>query len=284
MLRHFSTSTKTFQLYKTPSKWANLPPEQILALYKERSLKLVGQNKFNQDELNALLSTSKYTGIPEHEIKRIYTKGEVGVFEILNEKYQDNYNPPKFQFDEYPENAQQIIRDHREQREYNRIAAYEMPHLVKYRQEYKPTVDKPLKFKFVKYLGESDYKANQKVSLVVKLSDLKLDEKQQHKFKVLSGTRFNHDLQELKMSYNKLGSSLQNSKELSQQFSRLLKESKDLSKDDFSDIPLDLRYFNKLKSNDHNKKLNRYKLKFPEEWKRPEDAPKERKSVLDLIE
>ncbi|KAH3685638.1 hypothetical protein WICPIJ_003385 [Wickerhamomyces pijperi] len=283
--RAFSNSAKSLQkpLYTTPSKWLDLPPQQILDLYKERSVKMLGKNKYDEDELKALLKTSSLTGISGYEITRLYTKGEVGAFELSNANYEDNYNPEKFQYDEYPENAQQIIRDHRDQREYNRIAAYEMPHLAKYRQEYKPATNSPLKFKFINYLGESEFKANHKVSLLVKLSDLGLNEKQQHKFKVLSGTRYNYDTDEIKISLNKHNSSTANAKELSVIFQNLLRESKDLT-DDFSDIPLDKRFFNKQKSNEHNKKLARYNLKFPEEWKKPENAPKKVKTVLDLVE
>lgn len=283
--RAFSVSSKAFQkpLYASPSKWLDLPPQQILDLYKERSLRMLGKNKYDENELQALLKTSELTGISKYEITRLYTKGEVGAFELSNENYEDNYSPEKFQYDEYPENAQQIIRDHRDQREYNRIAAYEMPHLSKYRQEYKRAENSPLKFKFINYLGESEFKANNKVSLLAKLEDLGLNEKQQHKFKVLSGTRYNYDTEEIKISLNKHNSSTANAKELSVIFQNLLNEAKDL-KDDFSDIPLDKRFFNKQKSNDHNKRLDRYKLKFPEEWKKPENAPKKVKSLLDFVE
>lgn len=283
--KQFSTSVaKLSDVYLHPEQWAGKPAQEILELYQKRRSLLGPHFKPNDAELAALKTTSSHTGVAPHIIERLYYGGEPVAHDLAGLKFEDDYSPKKFQFDEYPEAAQEIIRDHREQREYNRIAAYEMPHLAKYRQEYKPSTknDKPVTYKYTTYLGEEDYSANKKVTLTLKLEDLALGEKEAHKFKVLAGVRYDASKDLLKMSCDRFDQPLQNTRYLSDVLSSLIKESKDLT-DDLGDVPLDQRHVEARERKRKNKMKAVYKTQFPEEWKRPQDAPKTEKSVLETI-
>lgn len=281
--RLFSSSSKASQqLALRPKEWIDLPAEEILKLSKTRRYLLGSDFKFDQDELNALKSTSKHTGVSQIDIEKLYYRGERAACEISGSRFEDDHTPQPFEFDEYPEAAQEIIREHREQREYNRIAAYEMPHLAKYRQQYVPPVDKPVTFKYTSYVGEDDYEANRKVVLTVKVKDLKLGEKETHKFKVLSGSRYDYSTDVFKIATDRFTEPLQNTRYLSDVLKRLIEESRDL-KDDLSDIPLDIRHTQARLKKSRARKHEKLKLSFPESWKRPQDAPVVEKGVLDYL-
>ena len=79
---------------------------------------------------------------------------------------------------------------------------------------------------------------NRKVTLKVSLRDLNLNPKQQHKFKVLAGDKFNHDEDTFQLKSERYPEAAQNVNWLVDTFNKLLTEAKDLSKDDYSDIPL----------------------------------------------
>jgi small subunit ribosomal protein S35 len=284
--RAFSRSaTVLSDIALTPKKWLGLPPQEIIRLSKVRRATLGGKFTHDSDELAALLTTSTHTGVSKRDIKILYQKGEVGAYQVEGVKFEDDHTPLPFEYDEYPEAAQQIIRDHREQREYNRIAAYEMPHLVKYRQKYEPAAkgEKPITYKYTTYLGEPEYAANRKVRLTVKVSDLGLDEQQAHKFKVLAGARYDSNTDVFKTSTDRFEEPLQNTRFLSDTLNSLLSESKDLSKESFSDIPLDTRHTAKRLSKAKIRQRRYRSLAFPESWKRPQDAPKTGKTVLDYV-
>lgn len=265
-----------------PEKWAGKPPQEILELFQKRRSLLGPHFKPNDAELSALKTTSSHTGVAPHIIEKLYRGGETAAYDLSGVKYEDDYSPPKFQYDEYPEAAQEIIRDHREQREYNRIAAYEMPHLAKYRQEYTPQEGKPVTYKYTTYLGEEHYAANKKVTLTLQVADLGLGEKETHKFRVLAGVRYDGSKDQFKMSCERFDEPLQNTRYLSDVLSTLIKESKDLT-DDLSDVPLDQRHIQARERKRKNKKKALFGLDFPEQWKRPEDAPKTEKTLLQTL-
>ncbi|ODV97887.1 hypothetical protein PACTADRAFT_37907 [Pachysolen tannophilus NRRL Y-2460] len=252
-----------------PAKWKGLPSEDIFKLYQERVLTLGPHYKKSKEELEALLTTSADTGFTLKQIQKIYEGGELSAFEVERLSADDDFTPQPYLFDDYPSQAHDMINEHREQRQYNRIAAYEMPLLAKYRKEYKrPSVStKPVTYRYTTYLGES-HPAERKVVLSLKVKDLGLDGRQEHKFKLLAGVRYDYQTDCFKMSSERYPEPAQNARFLSDTLNRLLAESKDLSKDDFSDIPIDTRY---IKSKISKKKNKDYQ--FPEEWKRPEDAP-----------
>lgn len=266
-------------LYLEPSKWKGLPSEKIFHLYRERIVRLGSKYKPCDEELQALLSTSQVTGVLERDIKKIYYNGEKGAADILGGGLQDSYSPRPFMFDELPSQAQDLVAQHREQRFYNRLAAYELPLLAQYRQPYRKLSAKthPVQYRFTTYLGE-DHPNACKVVLRVKTKDLGLNAKELHKFRLLAKTRYDHLTDVFKMSSDKFPEAAQNTRYLNDVFMKLLKESKDLT-DDFSDVPLDTRH-----TQAKNLRKKKHNYVFPEEWKRPEDAPKPKFNIVNEIE
>ncbi|AOA63072.1 37S ribosomal protein S24, mitochondrial [Komagataella phaffii CBS 7435] len=273
VVRNFHQAVRLLQetpLFLTPEKWKGLPSEKIFQLYQERVLSLGPKYTKDKHELEALLSTSKDTGFTYRQIQKIYEGGEISAYEVERKSVADDFKPQPFMFDDYPSQAHDLIDEHREQRYYNRVAAYELPQLAKFRQEFKkpsPT-EKPLRFRYTTYLGES-HPAERKVVLECRVSDLQLGPKESHKFKLLASVRYDHSTGLFKMSSDRFPEPTQNAKYLTQMFNRLLAESKNL-KDSFEDVPLDTRHTKAKLSKKHRKK----DYKFPASWNRPEDAPK----------
>ncbi|CDF87718.1 probable 37S ribosomal protein S24,mitochondrial [Zygosaccharomyces bailii ISA1307] len=263
-----ANSTHT-NLYLEPAKWKGLPSEKIFQLYRERIAKFGSRYQPCEEELQALLSTSEDTGVLKRDIRKIYYNGEKGAVDISGGSLKDNYSPTPFMFDELPSQAQDLVAQHREQRFYNRLAAYELPLLTQYRQEYKRLSPKthPVEYRFTTYIGEEHPNAR-KVVLKTKVSDLGLNDKQRHKFCVLATTRYDSTTDIFKMSSDRHPEPAQNARYLSDVFQKLLKESKDMS-DDFSDVPLDTRH-----TQAKMLRKKRHDYIFPDEWKRPQDAPK----------
>lgn len=256
-----------------PSKWKGLPSEEIFKLFKQR-FQILGPKYYkSKDELEALLSTSKDSGFTYDQIRKIYENGDQLADTIeknVTNEIDGMVNNNVFDYDDYTTYAHILVDEHREQREFNRIAAYEMPLLLKFRQPYerKELSQFPIRYRFTTYIGEQ-HPLERKVVATLKVSDLKLDDKQSHKFKLLSGVRYNYMTDEFKISCERYPEPAQNARFISDTLNRLVKEAKDL-KDDFSDVPLDTRHI-KLKL--FKKKQARKDVEFPEEWKRPQDAP-----------
>lgn len=273
--RAFSSSVKILNeqpLYMEPAKWKGLPSDKIFRLFQERVLTLGPKYTKSKEELEALLSTSKDTGFTLRQIQQIYQEGEEAAFNIEKKKFDDSFTTQPFMFDDYSSQAHDIIAEHREQRHYNRIAAYEMPLLAQFRQPYIRPKDKPVSYRYTTYLGES-HPAERKVVLSLKTNSLGLNDRQLHKFRLLAGVRFDYLTDEFKMSSDRYPEPAQNVRFLSGVLDKLVKEASDLT-DDFSDVPLDTRFVDaKLKKKQHRHKRN---FKFPDEWKRPQDAPVEK--------
>lgn len=265
---NISTDSESNELFLNPSAWKGLEPQRIIELYWERKTKLGSAYEKNEDELNALLSTADFSGIPKPEIKKIYNDKNIGNFRVNLNKDVLKYGLRPFQFDELPSAAIDIVEEHREQRFYNRLAAYELPLLAKYRQEYKKPSSRayPITYRYTSYLGE-DHPNSKKVVVSVYTKDLGLGTKELHKFRLLARTRYDHQSDLFKMSSDKFESAAQNARYLHDILQRLIAESKDLT-DDFSDIPLDTRH-----TIAKNLRKKRHNYEFPEEWKRPQDAP-----------
>ncbi|SCU96862.1 LAFA_0G08504g1_1 [Lachancea sp. 'fantastica'] len=266
-------------LYLDPSKWQRLKPDQIFGLYRERMVKLGSQYKPCKEELNALLSTSEHTGVPAASIRSLYYGGEEAAHSLAGSNMQNDYRPTPFMFDDLPSQAQTLVQQHREQRFYNRLAAYELPSLVQYRQEYKRPSQRtnPVTYRYTTYIGEN-HPNSRKVVLSLKTKDLELNDKEVHKFRLLARTRYDHLTDVFKMSSDRYPEAAQNARYLSDTLQALIKEAKNLE-DDFSDVPLDTRH-----TTAKNLRKNTRNYKFPEEWKRPQDAPKELVNLTGLLQ
>ncbi|CCH62592.1 hypothetical protein TBLA_0H03110 [Henningerozyma blattae CBS 6284] len=191
---------------------------------------------------------------------------------------QEKSTLPKFDFDELPSIAQDLVDQHREQRFYNRIAAYELPLLVKFRQEYiPPSTDSVLSFRYTTYPGEEttpgSVPAASKVVLTISMDKLKYSDKEKHKLAILSGTNYNPITKTFKFSCNKYQNKLENKYYLINIWNQLITELKDTS-DMFEDVPIDKRYAQTIERRRKRKSGARSICAFPKEWERPEDAPK----------
>ncbi|KAI5966274.1 RSM24 [Candida pseudojiufengensis] len=276
LIRQYSNKP---DLFLNPHAWEGLPADQIFQLHQIRKNYMGKAYNPTNEERTAILST--ITSLARSKPNLDYS------FEIENFKerimnntpMKDRGNPQKLS-NQYVINSGNIPHNERRFEQLNRIAAYEMPLLVKYREKYIPPdpKDSPIKLIYNSdFSNETSNKFNRKVTLQVKLQDLNLNKEQEHKFKILSGKRFHHDLQTFQLKSEKYQTASQNVTWLINTFNKLLKESKDLSKELFEDIPLDKR---------HMKTWTKKPIpNFPENWKKPEDAPVKRHDIIsDLVE
>ncbi|SCV04678.1 LAMI_0H18206g1_1 [Lachancea mirantina] len=275
-----SVASKTSSdLYLKPNKWKGLKPEKIFQLYSERIFRLGTSYKPCHEELEALLSTSEHTGSSPSAIKAVYYGGEQAANEILSKNESaDDFRPKPFMFDELPSQAQTLVQQHREQRFYNRLTAYELPLLAQYRQDYRRPSNKthPVTYRYTSYIGES-HSNSRKVVMSVKTADLGLNAVQLHKLRLLAKTRYDAISDVLKISSDQYPEPFQNARYLSGRLSKLIEEARNLE-GDFSNVPLDTRHIAAK-----NLRRKGHSHIFPEEWKRPEDAPKEFVNVVDVI-
>lgn len=251
-------------LYLNPHAWDGLPADQVFQLHRLR----VDRGAFPSDkERNAILQTVEQLRA-NNKPKLLY------VYELDNFKERFMNNDFKKKPIQKLSNTEVVNRgatphEQRRNEHLHRVAAYEMPLLAKYRQQYQPTGN-PLKITYkLDFSDDAAAEHNRHVSLAVKLEDLKLLPEQTQKFLVLAGEKFSFADKTFRLKTARFGTATQNAKWLVERFNALLAEAKDLSKETFADIPVDTRH----------SKAPKQKLQFPEEWKRPQDAPVEKNRV-----
>ncbi|KAI9838807.1 MAG: 37S ribosomal protein S24, mitochondrial, partial [Thelocarpon superellum] len=189
-------------------------------------------------------------------------------FLAMGEKDEKTYPaPPEFEEDEMSSLGHGFLEQHREIREFARIAAWEMPLLSKLAQPFVPPAhDQPLRFRYTTYMGET-HPAEKKVVVEFCTRDLPgLTESQREKLIKLVGVRYNPETDVVKMSSEMFETQAQNKRYLGDLVDTLLREARD-SKDTFADIPFDFRH--------HTYKT---RLSFPEEWRM---TPERRQHLLD---
>ncbi|GLA49983.1 37S ribosomal protein S24, mitochondrial [Aspergillus niger] len=161
-----------------------------------------------------------------------------------------------FNDDEMTSMAYAQLEQHREIREYARIAAWDMPLLSKLAKPFTlPPESHILRFRYTTYMGEQ-HPAEPKVVVELSSKDLTpkyLTEAQRQTFLKLVGVRYNPQTDIVRMSCEKFPLRAQNKRYLGDTIKSLIKEAKE--GDSFADIPLDLRH--------HKPKVTR---RFPESW------------------
>jgi small subunit ribosomal protein S35 len=147
------------------------------------------------------------------------------------------------------------LEEHRELREYARLAAWELPLLSQLAKPFElPTVATPFRFRYTSYLGEK-HPATNKVVVEFQLHDIQdMTLQQKDKLIKLAGPRFKPDTGFVKMSCEMFDTQDQNKRFLAETIKKLLDEARD-PKDTFADVPFDFRY-HKMKP----------KYEFPQEW------------------
>ncbi|OCK74955.1 hypothetical protein K432DRAFT_429715 [Lepidopterella palustris CBS 459.81] len=147
------------------------------------------------------------------------------------------------------------LEQHRELREYARLAAWELPLLSKLAKPFEPpSKATPLRFRYTTYLGEN-HPAAKKVVVEFCASDMpNLTPQQKDKLIKLAGVRYNPSTDIVKMSCEMFETQAQNKRYLADTINNLLAEARD-EKDTFADVPFDFR---------HHKPKVRHE--FPKEW------------------
>lgn len=261
-VRQIRFNSKT-PLYLNPHAWENLPADRIFELHNLRKDALKENYNPNDEERRAILSTFQDLSKVKPTLDYVY---EIDNFK---ERFMNNtparlrgLPPKRSNVNVVP--STKTLHDERRKDHLNRVMAFEMPLLAKYRQPYTPKTNKetPIKLTYHSDFSNSSNNSNRKVTLTVELKDLQLNEKQQKKFIILAGNKINHDTNILKFSVDESEQPTQNARIIVGRFNKLMEAAKDLT-DDFADIPIDIR------STISKKKVP----VFPKEWKKPQDAP-----------
>ncbi|KAL8760341.1 MAG: hypothetical protein Q9199_000123 [Rusavskia elegans] len=214
-----------------------------------------------ESELQGMVSQAVYDisreAPRERDIPPRITPGLMAMGEIDE---QDSGEDEDFEGDDITSTAHGELEQHREIREYARIASWEMPMLSKLAKPFVlPPQDKPLRFRYTTYMGET-HPAAKKVVLEFCTRDLPgLSEAQRIKLVKLIGVRYNPETDLVKMSCEMFETQAQNKRYLGDLVDTLMAEAQDAS-DMFEDVPLDFR---------HHK--SKPKFEFPEKWKLTEE-------------
>lgn len=266
-------------------------PEEIL----EKGFKQMESSKYNKsdDQLQPMLDAAKKLGVSTEDVKKLYAEVQVGAapYEKLTPEQKQQVDKQEieslktptldepFKFDDLPPLGHLLLYEHRVQREYNRIAAYELPQLTKFVTPYKPPKkDEVLKFRYTTYMGE-DHPAETKVTVTFKSAAMGLGEKETHKLRVLAGNRYNKGTDEIKISADRFPEQAQNKRFLGEVVQDLVTNAKDQT-DPMSDVPIDTRHTEaKLRRN----KPIYPQHTFPKEWARPDEAPKPKNDIFSSI-
>lgn len=254
-------------LYLNPHAWQGLPADRVFQLHQ---LNKQQDGYFPSDqERHAVLSTfASLSGKNAPKLEYVY---EIDNFKerFMNNDFNRKPIPKRSNVDVRGKGS--TPHEQRKIDQFHRICAFEMPLLAKYRQPY-TGYDKsasPLQFTFyTDFSDDVSAKENRVVSLRVNVADLSLDEGQRKKFIILADRHFDHRNQAFVMKCLRYNVATQNARWLCESFNRLLSESRDLLKESFADIPIDTRGA-RVRSTPQ----------FPEEWKRPQDAPVRRNNV-----
>ncbi|KAF2193743.1 hypothetical protein K469DRAFT_652305 [Zopfia rhizophila CBS 207.26] len=147
------------------------------------------------------------------------------------------------------------LEQHRELREYARLAVWELPLLSQFAKPFElPNASTPFRFRYTSYLGEK-HPATNKVVVEFSASDMSdLTPQQKDKLIKLAGPRYNPDTGIIKMSCELFDTQAQNKRFLGDTITKLLAEARD-PKETFEDVPFDFR---------HHKPKVRHE--FPKEW------------------
>ncbi|CAI5757549.1 unnamed protein product [Candida verbasci] len=277
LARSFSTTICRLKpLYLNPHAWKDLPADQIFELHETRKKYLGDAYNPTNEERTAILSTVSSLVKNQPTLDYAYEIENFKERLMNNTPMKDRGKPQKLNNQFVIDNGA-IPHNQRRIENLNRVAAFEIPLLAKYRQPYqpKPKYQTPLKLIYQSdFSNETNSQYNRLVKLEVKLRDLELDLKQEYKFKVLAGKHFNHDLNTFKLKSDRHAEVAQNVNYLVSTFNKLLTEAKDLT-DDMSDVPLDKRHMKTI--------IGKKQPQFPKEWEKQEDAPVKRHRIIEHL-
>ncbi|KAL2358508.1 mitochondrial ribosomal subunit protein-domain-containing protein [Cryomyces antarcticus] len=176
-------------------------------------------------------------------------------FWTMGEEAQDMGPDEEFNEDDISSLAHGELEQHREFREYARLAAWEMPMLSKLVTPFQPPSQaQPLRFRYTSYMGEQHPAAN-KVVVEFCPADLPdLSPQQRDKLVKLAGARYNPATEIVKISCEMFETQAQNKRYLGDVVGSLMREARDAA-DDFADVPFDFRHHKPKRA-----------LAFPDAW------------------
>ncbi|KAK0644496.1 mitochondrial ribosomal subunit protein-domain-containing protein [Cercophora newfieldiana] len=226
-------------------KWDQLPAEEVAKL-----------DKLTKEVIQETAAIRRPTKVSK---TAFWNEAEPDTDLITDEVGEDD-----FEENDMTSMAHGKLEEHREYREYARIAVWEMPLLAKFAKPFQPPKsDEVLRFRYTTYMGEL-HPADKKVVVEFSPADFKdLTDIQRLKLKKLAGARYNPEKDIIKMSCEQFEHQAQNKRYLGDLVKDMITAAKDPT-DTFEDIPLDLRH--------HRVKV---KHKFPKEWLLTEERKKE---------
>lgn len=283
-------SLSSSELIHRPELWKGLPSSVVVQLYRARVISLGKNYQKSEAELKSILSCAA-NPLEAQTLYNIYNSTEADIYKADSETDYDNYitegeymeDPLEpYGYDEYPTGAQDIVRDFRDLLEFNRKAAFELPQLTKFRKEYKPISksDAPVIYKYTRFIGES-HPGERKVVLQLKLKDLNLSEPASHKFKLLAGSKYDHQTDIFLMSSDRFLEPAQNASFLSDVLDDLINESNN-NPEEYADIPLDKRHT--IAKYSKKQRKNKKFIPFPKEWIKPQTADKKHVSLSGIAD
>ena len=188
----------------------------------------------------------------------------------MGEDDAENIGPdPEYEGDDVTSLGHGELEQHREMREYARLAVWELPLLWERYVESKnngggeggfepPPPSHVLRFRYTSYMGEQ-HPAAKKIVVEWTTRDVAresgLSEQQRIKLVKLVGVRYNPDTDLVKMSSERFETAAQNKRYLGDLVEKLIVEARE-GEDMFEDVPLDFRHHKPKKF-----------LEFPEAWK-----------------
>jgi len=229
----------------------------------KRSSEPAGSQKFNDASSKWAAAVRADPSITK-ETRAANSTEKPGFLALGTPRGEEQTPDPEFEEDDVTSIAHAELEQHRELREYARIAAWEMPLLAKMTKPFEPPAqDEPLRFRYTTYMGEQ-HPAEKKVVLEFCPTDMPdLTDVQREKLKKLVGVRYNPEKDIVKMSCEMFENQAQNKRYLGDLVDSLLREARDTI-DTFEDVPLDTRH--------HTFKV---KPKFPVEWRMTEQRRQE---------
>ncbi|TID16473.1 mitochondrial ribosomal small subunit component protein [Venturia nashicola] len=213
-----------------------------------------------EEGLDKFLGTLSKDEINENKKEFI----EEGFFNYGEENPKEVGEDEEFQGDDITSQGHDELEQHRELREYARLAAWELPLLHKLAKPFEPPKqNQPLRFRYTTYFG-AQHPADKKVVVEFAPNDIPdLTDVQRMKMIKLAGVRYNPSTGLIKIASESMETQAQNKRYLGDLVTKLIKESKD-PKDTFEDVPADFR---------HHKPKAFHKL--PEGWKMTPERKKE---------
>ncbi|RDI89941.1 hypothetical protein Vi05172_g377 [Venturia inaequalis] len=205
-----------------------------------------------EEGLDKLLGKLSKDQIAENRKTRV----EEGFFNYGEDDPRAVGEDEEFQGDDISSQGHEELEQHRELREYARLAAWELPLLHRLAKPFEPPKqNQPLRFRYTTYFG-AQHPADKKVVVEFAPNDIPdLTDVQRMKMIKLAGVRYNPSTGLVKMASESMETQAQNKRYLGDLITKLIKESKD-PKDTFEDIPVDFR---------HHKPKAFHKM--PEGWK-----------------